>query len=314
MREYKRMSFEDRCHISALLRRKFSILEISKETGFHKTSIYRELRRNNKYFGCLLKEKYDPQYAHSRALYRKKFSGRKSIINTKLKSLIEEKLKMTWSPEKISGRLYLEKKVKISFQSIYNFINKHKYLKLLTRFCNKRGIGRKAQKKNRQKLNSIHIRPKSACNRSRFGHWERDGMYGANRKQLLICLERKSRFIKIGKMSSSNAREVSLQTENLLKNEKVLTITNDNGTEFRKPNTCKHKIYYCDAMKPQQRGSVENVIGLLRSKIKRTTDLDKLSEQEIRTLENNFNQNPKKMFNFRTPYEIYYRKKVALII
>ena len=66
-------------------------------------------------------------------------------------------------------------------------------------------------------------------------------------------------------------------------------------------------------MKPHQRGSVENVIGSLRRLIKRTTDLDLMSDKRLKEIEKYINQSPRKMFGYRTPYEVYYNKKVALI-
>ncbi len=138
-------------------------------------------------------------------------------------------------------------------------------------------------------------------------------MYGVNRQQLLVCLERKSRFVRLAKMLNTNAAIISKLTEKILKKEKVVTMTNDNGTEFRRPETCKYPIYYCDAMKPQQRGSVENVIGSLRRLIKRTTDLNFMSDKKIKQIEKYINKAPRKMFGYRTPYEVYFNKKVALI-
>ncbi len=139
-------------------------------------------------------------------------------------------------------------------------------------------------------------------------------MYGANRKQLLVCIERKSRLVRIGKIKDLRAHKVNHLTEKLLRNEKVITITNDNGTEFRRPQTSQYPIYYCDPMKPHQRGSVENVIGTLRRYIKRNTDLELLDERRIKEIEDTLNQTPRKMFHYRTPYKIYYKCRVALVV
>ena len=115
-----------------------------------------------------------------------------------------------------------------------------------------------------------------------MGHWERDGMYGANKKQLLVCIERKTRLVRIEKMNSTRAQDVHNLTSKALKKDKVLSITNDNGTEFRRPHLSKYPIYYCDPMKPYQRGSVENVIGSLRRLVKRTTDLEKMTGKRVK--------------------------------
>ena len=308
MKQYSRVSYEVRCQIFAYLQINLSIPEIATRLGFNKSTIYRELSRTSN------SKSYSPKKAQSDASIKSRHKGRKPIIVRDRLKLVRELLNQGWSPEMIAKRYQLEKKESFSYQTIYNFVHKNPELKQYLRFVGKTGIGRRKQQNIRkEKLASIHERPTSANNRSRFGHWERDGMYGANRQQLLVCLERKSRFVRLAKMPNTNAAVISKLTEKILRKEKVITITNDNGTEFRRPDTCKYPIYYCDAMKPNQRGSVENVIGSLRKLVKRTTDLNLMSDKRIKQIEKYINQVPRKMFGYRTPYEIYFNKKVALI-
>lgn len=313
MKKYSRVSYEDRCQISAMLKRNFSVPEISKELGFHKSSIYREIKRNTDFPPMGFYVGYYPMVAESLVKKRSLKRRKKLLIKDQLLHFVTNKLKEGWSPEKIAGRYKRETKKSLSHQTIYRFTYANPEYKKMLRFGHKRGIGRRKQKKVREdNLMSIRQRPKSANNRTRYGHWERDGMYGANRKQLLVCIERKSRFVRLGRMENGDAQFVSKLTEDLLKDEKVLTITNDNGSEFRRPQTCKFPIYYCDPMKPNQRGSVENVIGSLRRLVKRTTDLDALENDKIKEIENYINNTPRKLFDYQTPYEVYYKKKVAL--
>ena len=315
MKKYSRVSYEDRCQISAMLKRGFKVFEIATELGFDKSTIYRELKRNSDENTSLYNAVYNPRLAHYKSVKRSKSKGRKKIIHSTYKSIIIEKLSQGWSPEKIAGRFKRERFGSISHQTIYSFIYENSEYKELLRFGKKRGIGRRRQASIRsEKLNNISVRPKSADNRSRFGHWERDGMYGANRKQLLVCLERKSRFIRLEKMLTTRAKDVHEITRKALEKDKVLTITNDNGTEFRRPHLSSYPIYYCDPMKPNQRGSVENVIGSLRRLIKRTTDLEGMTDKRVKEIENYINNTPLKMFDYQTPYEVYYKKKVALIV
>ena len=309
MKKYSRVSYSVRCQIYAYLQTNLSVSEIASKLGFHKTTIYREIRRNSS------QKCYHPVKAQKTADKKALLRGRKSAFKGHRKTFALKKLKQGWSPEMICKRYQLERGISFSHQTIYNYIYQNSDLKQFLRFGNKRGIGRRRQNNIRKEnLNSIHDRPLSAKNRSRMGHWERDGMFGANRKQLLVCLERKSRFIKLAKMNTTVASEVSKLTEKTLRKEKVITITNDNGTEFRRPHTCKYPIYYCDALKPQQRGSVENVIGTLRRFIRRTTDLESLSDYKIQQIEDHMNLIPRKMFGYKTPYEVYYKKKVALVV
>jgi IS30 family transposase len=259
---------------------------------------------------------YQASYAQQKATQRFARCRRKPRITGALYQFVIEKLEASWSPEQISGRLARERKVSVSHETIYRFTRKNRVYRRYLRFAGKRGAGRYKQRKRRaQWVKSIHQRPKAAQNRSRFGHWERDGMYAANKKQLLVCVERKSRFTKIGCMLQTNSAFVGQLTEELLKKtrRKVLSITNDNGSEFRKAMKWDVPVYYCDPFKPQQRGTVENTIGVIRRFVTRKTDLEELGEQGIAQIENMLNHRPRKVLDYRTPYEVFYEKKVALV-
>jgi len=118
-------------------------------------------------------------------------------------------------------------------------------------------------------------------------------MWVKNRGLVLVCTERKSRLTKLAVLHSHRAKEVAALTEKLLKQAKgpVLTVTNDNGGEFRWKDPLGYKCYYCEPHKPHQRGSVENVIGLLRRYIKRDSDAKELN---IKMIEERLNDRPRR--------------------
>lgn len=315
MNQYSRVSYVDRCQIFAMLSSGFSIKSIATQLDFDKSTIYRELKRNKVNLSDKTRFIYHPVNAENKARKRGLKRGRKKIITGKIKYIVVSKLKLGWGPEMIAGRYRKELKKSLSHQTIYTFIKENPKLKSHTRFMTKRGAGRVRQNKTRSEtLLNISARPASAKNRSRFGHWERDGMYGSNRKQLLVCLERKSRFIRISKMETVKSNEVNKLTRKTLNKDKVLSLTNDNGTEFRRPESSQYPVYYCDPLKPHQRGSVENAIGKLRRYITRKTNLELMTKKELKEIEKKYNNTPRKMFDFQTPYEVYYKKKVALVI
>lgn len=66
MGKYRRMTLDVRCQIKAYLQAGFSVAKISKELGYHKSSIYRELARNSS------KKNYSPAIAEKLSLSRKK--------------------------------------------------------------------------------------------------------------------------------------------------------------------------------------------------------------------------------------------------
>ena len=309
MKKYTRVSYEERCQIFALIQVNKSQAEISRILGRSKSTISRELRRMTAY-----NPSYLPKLAQELRDIQKRRQRRNKLITGELEDLIVKKLKERWSPELIAGRLNREKVAKISHQSVYNYIFKNRPLVPYLKFGTKRGCGRRAQRRqNKEKYTSIHKRPKSVLNRNRYGHWESDGMYAGNRQQLLVCQERKSRYILVEPIGKVSSEKVNLMTKRMLKNQKVLSITNDNGSEFRKLMNWDIPVYHCDPLRPDQRGSIENVIGTMRLYITRKTDLNALGMKGIKEVERKINLRPRKMFDYQTPYEIYFKEKVALV-
>lgn len=76
---------------------------------------------------------------------------------------------------------------------------------------------------------TIHDRPRSAQNRSRFGHWEADTVRGKNGKVALITLvDQKSRLLLAQRVEKVNSKQVCQGLIGLLKTispNKVLSIT-----------------------------------------------------------------------------------------
>lgn len=306
---YRRVAYQDRCQIFALLQVNLSISEISKHLGFHKSTISREIKRNSI-------RSYTPIKANRMARKRYKLCRKQPKIDFDLESKICDLLDKDWSPEQISGRLRIENMSDISHQTIYNYIrNKAEHLRIYLRRYDKRGAGRLRQRQRRKLTQlSIHQRPKIVETRQRFGDWERDGMYAASKEQLLVHVERKSRYSLIVRMPTINPQEVTkLTTNTLLKlGTKVHTMTNDNGAEFRDSKSLNYPTYHCTPGRPNQRGTVENTVGLLRQYIKRNTDIKLWTKEKVEQIQNKLNLRPRKCLDYKTPYEVLFKTTVAL--
>lgn len=139
-------------------------------------------------------------------------------------------------------------------------------------------------------------------------------MFIFGRKKLLVCADRKSRYMKLAKVNDPTAKGVTELTEKLLKQagKRIYTVTNDNNTEFNGGSILGCPVYYCDPLKPQQRGMIENLCGLLRQYFTHKTNINDLSEQDIRDVEQALNHRPRKCLDYKTPYEVFYGKSVAL--
>lgn len=310
MTKYQRVTYEHRCQIQAFLQVEVCKKEIAKELKFHKSTIYRELKRNSK------KGKYCAKAANRKKQVRFSRCRRHYKIRANLEQQILNFFEKGFSPDQIAKRLKLERFASISPQAIYEYTYRNKTtLGFYLRRFKRRGAGRYLQRRTtlaKKKL-WIHSRPEEANKRNRIGDWERDLMLLANRKPLLICCDRKSRFIKIAK-SSYRIKETSRLTSRLISStgKKAFSITNDNGPEFRDGPNMNLPVYYCEPQKPQQRGTVENTIGLLRQYFKRTTDIQTLSHTKIKAVETALNLRPRRCLDYLTPYEVFYGKRVAL--
>lgn len=301
MNKYVRVSYETRCQIFVLKKTNIPISTIAQMVGYHKSTIYRELKRNKGY------RNYFPQRAQWLSNKRAKLRVRKPIIKLGLKRRIVSKLNKKWSPEIIAGRLKKEKIANLSHETIYRFIRKNPEYAINLKYHRRPGCGRYRQLMSRPSwMIGIKQRPAIVDRRARFGDWERDTMYTKNKGFILVCLERKSRLMKITELKTHRAEEVSIMTSKLINSvgRKVYTVTNDNGGEFRWKNPLGYKCYYCEPHKPQQRGSVENGIGLLRQFIKRDMDVKDLN---LKVIEENVNNRPRKVLGFKTPNEVFYK-------
>jgi IS30 family transposase len=133
---------------------------------------------------------------------RRKNCGAKLKLNDdKIRDYVVDKLCDYWTPEEIAGRAKFEKKpFTISYNTIYRAIDSGELPKQLKANFRYKRRGYKCNKAsdNRGKIpntTSIHERPAGAKNRTRFGHWESDTVFG-KRSTGCIGTHVESAFIK----------------------------------------------------------------------------------------------------------------------
>ena len=128
---------------------------------------------------------------------------------------------------------------------------------------------------------------------------------------LLVLVERRSRLIKLGRLSNRPATTVAKATCSLLKGHmvRVRSITADHGTEFAAHVARSRKInapfFFADRYRSWQRGRVEKAIGLVRAFIPKRTDLRNYSHHRIRQIENNLNSLPMKLHYWLSRSDVY---------
>ena len=313
---YKHLSQIERYQIYSLMKAHQNLTQIADQLGRSKSTISRELGRNEGRRG------YRPKQACELALARSEGSRNAREVVPWVKREAEVLLNLQWSPEQIAGKL------PVSHETLYLHVyaDKSKGGKLWKNLrCQKQkrkryasGRERRGQIPNRRPLSE---RPAHVEDRKQVGHWEGDTVIGANHKQAIVTVvERKSGYAVIEKVANKTADLVSAAIVNRLKpfGIKVKTLTYDNGKEF-----CGHaKIdaalgstsYFARPFASWERGSNENFNGLLRQYVPKKRSMESITEEEIRMIENRLNNRPRKRLGFRTPSEVFHQSlsRVAL--
>ncbi|MFA5074341.1 MAG: IS30 family transposase [Nitrospirota bacterium] len=316
---YKQLSQSEREHIASLLAEGYSLGDIAKVIGRNKSTISRELARNRspEY------QRYTPCRAHARACERKTTANTHDRLkNDFIRQYVKDSLKKGWSPEQISGRIRIDHPgYSINHEAIYQYIyhprNPHRLemINLLRRAQKKRrtkGIGRKERKTKIPNRIPIDARPKSVENRHRCGHWESDSLISRKSKAALNTLaERKSRLVLITKLCRKGATETNRAIINRLKKFPAngrQTLTLDNGTENAKHERLSAKIgikcYFAHPYSSWERGTNENLNGLIRWYLPKGTDFSKITPEQIARIEYLLNSRPRKCLGYKTPLEV----------
>jgi transposase, IS30 family len=321
---YKQLTLDERYQIQALLRMETSRAEIARRLGRHRSTITREIQRNS---DPGLVVPYRAPGAARRAQRRRITKGALARkIRGPLRKLIEQKLRLSWSPEQISGRLWLEKGIRISHETIYQHVLRDAKTLGFLRYClrftgTKQHRLRKSRRgeRTRMRKNWIAQRPAAANQRTELGHWERDCLLGKRGGSALLTLvDRRSRLTLVRHVPTVNERRVATATRLALRPHRKLTktLTNDNGVEFQRDQTLQQQlgipIYFTEPSSPWQRGSIENTNGLIRQYVKKNTSLDRSPPWLAAALEETLNFRPRKILGFRTPHEIFFGCRVRL--
>jgi len=161
---------------------------------------------------------------------------------------------------------------------------------------------------------SIEERPLSIQDRIEFGHWEGDTVVDKNNNSILVIQERKTRHLlmfKLQKHNSENAYKKILNLKRKLgKHFKKMfkTITFDNGSEFYKMpllNEFGTKIFFTHPFCSYEKGSIENVNGILRRYIPNGKDISSINKQTITYINQQINNLPRKILNYHTAKEMF---------
>ena len=284
---------------------------IAQHTGVHKSTISRELKRNQG------KRGYRPKQAHCFALQRRSQKVTQRITEYEW-GRVEILLREDWSPEQVSNWLKNNEDINISTEWIYQYIyaDKHSGGTLIQNLrCQKKRRKRYGSYDRRGQLNdrtSIEQRPAIVDQRMRIGDWEADTVTGQQTGPRLVTLvERKTRYTLVGLAKNKSSVSVSKTILAMTKGfeSHIKTITYDNGKEFAEhkaiAKATSSQAYFAHPYQSWERGLNENTNGLLRQYFRKGEDFSRLSIVKIMEAADRLNNRPRKCLGFKTPNQVF---------
>jgi IS30 family transposase len=306
---------KQRYEISTLLQLNMSKIAISRHLGVDKSTISRELKRNtNKLTGV-----YDGTSSEILCRERHKAKNKSIRFNLFIQLFINEKLKLLYSPEQISGYAKKEGIDCVSHERIYQYIWKDKKDKGLL-YQSLRNYGRLYSKRG-QTTNKrgqipdrvdITERPLIVEERSRLGDLEMDLIIGKEHKKALLTInDRASGKLYMSLLDNKESVNVETETLKLVENYEgtLHTITTDNGKEFAKHKNIALALniayYFATPYHSWERGSNENLNGLVRQFFPKGISFEDIKQADIDYAVDNLNNRPRKRHGYKTPNEIH---------
>lgn len=317
------LNASERYVITHLHQAGYSDAAIARRLGRHRATIGRELGRNRDAFGGYHYESAQQEARQRRTAANCRYKLDRPV--SALGGLVRRGLRQRWSPEQISGRLEeqhpRDPAMRISPETIYRWVYRrhqrgerwHKQLRRRHRRRRARCVGERPGKRGVIPGRvGIEHRPAVVGRRGRFGDWESDTVEGAKGTGLLAThVERKSRYVRLGKLKDKRAATLSSVTRGVFRGLPLKlrrTLTADNGKEFADFKSIergvKIKVYFANPHAPWERGTNENTNGLLRDWWPKGHDMQRVTSAEVARVQRMLNNRPRKCLSYRTPLEV----------
>ena len=326
-RKGKHITYEERIKIEALSKAGLKSEEIAKYIGCSGRTIRRELKKGQtellnsdlttraEYSADIGQQKYD--YAGTAKGPVLKIGNDYKLVEYIENLIIEEKMSPYAAAEELKKNDEFE--VKISYKTIYNYIDEDLFPNLTNKDLpvkkegKKRGHNKVRPAINNTKGRSIIERDEAIETREEYGHWEMDTVVGKSgtKEVLLVLTERKTREEIIRKIKSKSQCCVVRELDKLERKlgskkfrEKFKTITCDNGCEnldfegiersvlTRKKRTM---VFYAHPYSAWERGSNENAHKLIRRFIPKGTARGTISHERVKMIEYWINNYPRRI-------------------
>jgi len=281
--------------------------------GKHRSTIIREIKRNTNAAGI-----YYEKHAQTFMLRRRlaaKAPYRRIDRDPMLQRYVEDLLQKTLSPEQITGYMRRSGHTQpLCHKTIYSWVHRawrtrRVYLRFKGRPRVQYGMCKRLWQPHKR---HISARPRIIEKRVRVGDWEADLVHGTrddSRHSLLTINERVSGFCIIQKLTTLNPLVVAHVFAAALKGLPVHTITCDNGFEFAQHKRIEKllgcQVYFTDTHSPQQRGSNENLNGLIREFFPKGASMAHVRQIDATQVATILNRRPRKRLDYDCPRNVF---------
>jgi IS30 family transposase len=265
-------------------------------------------------------QKAEYQY-RSRKRRQRKPRGKKLVKDQELQAYVVNKLiEGPFSPEDVAYLAREELNKAVCAKTIYDFIKKER--QELKKHLLEEGQARRQRITHRRgrfkqaapAMRSISERPKVVSKRTEFGHFEGDLLQvkGGYFLSLREMKTRKQFFFLLKHKEARAVRYILIAFFASLGKGVVKSITFDRGGEFTPSELLELenlfdllKIYYCDAYKPSQKGSVEQGHRWSRKFIPRKSEFSSYTKTKTEEICSILNRKPLKCLKRKSPTEAW---------
>lgn len=309
-RTYQQLSYEDRVKIEALLSEGRSVRSIARALGRSPNTIAREVREKN------VRGAYRPTKAQHKTYWRRYRSKRdcmKVAMSPELTRLVNEKLTLRWSPERIAG--YARRQgMSVSKKAVYKFVKSRcleGYL-FWKRNRKKRGVRRGHHSPSDTEKRMIETRPAVLSS----GHWELDFIVSRESPAvLMVMVDRWTRYAQVLRLPRKAHEGVQNALEYIKKRMPVLTLTTDNDIVFRGWRQIERAVsvpfYFTHPYHSWEKGLVENTNRWIRTFVPKKTDLATVTEAQLDEIRTFLNKTPRQCLGYRTAEEVLLANEVS---
>ena len=297
--------------------------QIAARLGRSPSTVSRELARN----ADPRTGGYQPERAHQLAWRRQRRPKRSRLAgNPALRAAVQKLLDRRYSPGQASGRLKVQfpgdPAMRASHETIYQSLYVYPRGGLKRELKASLRSGRAARRprgrgpETRGKLiGSVPIgqRPPEVAGRLVPGHHEGDLVMGtvASNSAVGTIVERTTGYLTLIHLPDGHTADAvaSAVIGRLAEYPAwfARTLTWDNGSEMARHARITEQtgiqVYFADPHAPWQRGSNENINGLLREYLPKGTDLSRHTAAQLQAIQDELNDRPRKRFGFYTPRE-----------